>query len=108
MPIEDNLESTKKHRETEKKFHYSKATIVNIWQVFFWSFSFIFYEFIFSKWLRTHYMCSYLLPFLLNLLIYVRVYICIKLQLSFITCISCSASPRSVDPKGSDHFHWDL
>lgn len=30
MPIEDNLESTKKDREIEKKFHYLKATTVNV------------------------------------------------------------------------------
>lgn len=39
---------------------------------------FFFYGFVFSKWLRTHCMCSYLLPFLLNLFIHVRVYIHIK------------------------------
>lgn len=30
MPIEDNLESTNKDREIEKKFYYSKATTVNV------------------------------------------------------------------------------
>lgn len=53
MPIEDNLESTNKDREIEKKFYYSKATTVNVCNFpscLFFFVCFFFSGFVFSKW----------------------------------------------------------